>query len=152
MRAAIRLTAALAAVSLGSAARAQTVAITGGTVYPVSGPRIENGTVLLRDGKVVAVGANVAVPAGAQRIDATGKTIVPGFINAHGHLNADPSNRPIPEKLAAQLRVYADYGVTAVVVLGLIARAVVDHRVQARRLADLEARGIRRRSAGRRTA
>ena len=41
---------------------AQTIAITGGKVYPVSGPPIENGTVLIRDGKIVAVGANVAVP------------------------------------------------------------------------------------------
>jgi len=62
--------------------RAQTVAITGGKVYPVSGPPIENGTVLVRDGKIVAVGANVAVPNGATRIDATGKWVTPGLINA----------------------------------------------------------------------
>nr|MBP7548823.1 hypothetical protein [Gemmatimonadaceae bacterium] len=49
-----------------STARAQTVAIIGGTVHPVSGPRIENGTVLIRDGKVVAVGADVAIPADAR--------------------------------------------------------------------------------------
>ena len=64
------------------ALRAQTVAITGGKVYPVSGPPIENGTVLVRDGKIVAVGANVAVPNGATRIDATGKWVTPGLINA----------------------------------------------------------------------
>jgi imidazolonepropionase-like amidohydrolase len=62
--------------------RAQTIAITGGKVYPVSGPAIENGTVLVRDGKIVAVGANVAVPNGATRIDATGKWVTPGLINA----------------------------------------------------------------------
>jgi imidazolonepropionase-like amidohydrolase len=72
-----------AAVSLGAGvAGAQTIAITGGTVYPVSGPKIENGTVLVRDGKVVAVGANVAVPAGAQRVNATGKWVTPGLVNA----------------------------------------------------------------------
>ena len=70
------------AVIPGSAARAQTVAIVGGTVYPVSGPRIEHGTVLIRDGRIVAVGANVAVPAGATTIDATGKWVTPGLINA----------------------------------------------------------------------
>jgi len=57
--------AAVLAVVTGSAAGAQTVAIVGGTVYPVSGPKIERGTVLIRDGRIVAVGANVAVPAGA---------------------------------------------------------------------------------------
>jgi imidazolonepropionase-like amidohydrolase len=62
--------------------RAQTVAITGGKVYPVSGAPIENGTVLVRDGKIVAVGADVAVPADARRIDATGKWVTPGLVNA----------------------------------------------------------------------
>ena len=73
----------LAAAALaGTAAQAQTIAITGGKVYPVSGPAIENGTVLIRDGKIAAVGANVSVPADAQRIDATGKWVTPGLINA----------------------------------------------------------------------
>jgi len=71
---------ALAALPL--AAQAQTVAITGGRVHPVSGPVIENGTVLIRDGKIVAVGANVSVPEGATRVDATGKWVTPGLVNA----------------------------------------------------------------------
>ena len=66
----------------GSAARAQTIAITGGKIYPVSGPVIERGTVLMRDGKIVAVGADVVIPADAQRIDATGKIVTPGLVNA----------------------------------------------------------------------
>jgi imidazolonepropionase-like amidohydrolase len=43
---------------------------------------------------------------------------MPGVINAHAHLNADVSNRSIRDKLIGQLKVYADYGVTTVVVLG----------------------------------
>lgn len=70
----------VAALALG--AGAQTIAITGGRVYPVSGPVIENGTVLIRDGRIVAAGASVAIPADAQRIDATGKWVTPGLINA----------------------------------------------------------------------
>src|SRR6185295_14286384 len=74
---------ATVALSLAaSVAVGQTVAITGGKVYPVSGPVIENGTVLVRDGKIVAVGANVTVPNDATRIDATGKWVTPGLINA----------------------------------------------------------------------
>lgn len=71
-------------LSLGaaSAAHAQTIAITGGKVFPVSAPPIDNGTVLIRDGRIVAVGANVAVPADAKRIDATGKWVTPGIFNA----------------------------------------------------------------------
>jgi imidazolonepropionase-like amidohydrolase len=68
--------------SFANVSSAQTIAITGGKVYPVSGPVIENGTVLMRDGKIVAVGANVAIPSDAQRIDATGKVVTPGIVNA----------------------------------------------------------------------
>jgi imidazolonepropionase-like amidohydrolase len=82
-RRALRRTVAASVVALSSTgAAAQTVAITGGTVYPVSGPKIENGTVLIRDGRIVAVGTDVRIPEGAQRIDATGKWVTPGLINA----------------------------------------------------------------------
>lgn len=60
----------------------QTIAITNGKVYPVSGQPITNGTVLIRDGVIAAVGANVAIPVGAQKIDATGKVVTPGLINS----------------------------------------------------------------------
>ena len=75
----------LAAVLLSVAslpAMSQTIAITNGKVYPVSGPPISNGTVLIRDGVIVAVGMNVSIPAGAQRIDANGKIVTPGLINS----------------------------------------------------------------------
>lgn len=65
---------------------AQTIAITGGTVYPVSGPKIEQATVLIRDGRIAAVGTNVVVPADATRIDATGKWVTPGFIDGAGQM------------------------------------------------------------------
>jgi len=65
---------------------AQTIAITGGTVYPVSGPKIEHATVLIRDGRIVAVGANVTVPADAAKIDATGKWVTPGLIDGAGQM------------------------------------------------------------------
>jgi imidazolonepropionase-like amidohydrolase len=76
-------TAGLVAIATSSGVGAQTVAIVGGTVFPVSGPRIERGTVLMRDGRIVAVGANVAVPAGATTIDASGKWVTPGLVNAN---------------------------------------------------------------------
>lgn len=86
------------AVIAPRALTAQTVAITGGTVYPVSGAPIQNGTVLIRDGKIVAVGSDVAVPSGAVRVDATGKIVTPGFINAGTQLGlveigGEPSTR-----------------------------------------------------------
>ncbi|HET7464952.1 MAG TPA: amidohydrolase family protein [Longimicrobium sp.] len=72
-----------AALLLAAApAAAQTIAITGGTVYPVSGPPIRGGTVLIQGGRIAAVGANVAIPADARRIDATGKWVTPGLFES----------------------------------------------------------------------
>ena len=61
-------------------------AIVGGRVIPVEGEPIEGGTVLLRDGKIAAVeGPGFAVPSGVAVVDATGKWVLPGFIDAHAH-------------------------------------------------------------------
>src|SRR5919106_6002277 len=65
---------------------AQTIAITGGTVYPVSGPKLAGATVLIRDGRIAAVGTTVAIPSGATRIDAAGKWVTPGLIDGGGQM------------------------------------------------------------------
>ncbi len=88
---AIALAGAAAALCAPRAAMAQVIAITGGKVYPVSGPPIENGTVVITNGKITAVGANVAVPAGARRVDASGKWVTPGLINAQTTLGVHES-------------------------------------------------------------
>lgn len=75
-------------------AQSQVIAITGGTVHPVSGPRIEHGTVLIRDGRIADVGAKVVVPAGATIIDATGKVVTPGLINANTTLGLSEAGGP----------------------------------------------------------
>ena len=75
-----------AALAIVSPAGAQTIAITGGKVYPVSGPPIEGGTVVIVNGKITAVGRDIAIPAAAQRIDATGKIVTPGFVNSSTQL------------------------------------------------------------------
>ena len=74
------------------AASAATVAIRGGTVLTITGATIQNGTVLVRDGKITAVGANVTIPQGAQVVDATGKFVMPGIIDAHLHIALDSIN------------------------------------------------------------
>ena len=59
-----------------------TYAIRNARIVTVSGPDIENGTVVIRDGKIEAVGANVSVPAGTQTIDGRGLSVYPGMIDA----------------------------------------------------------------------
>ena len=62
--------------------QSRTIALVGGTLYPVSGPPIEKGTLLLAKGKITAIGPNVTVPDGAEVVDLTGKRIYPGLFDA----------------------------------------------------------------------
>src|SRR6476659_1813021 len=64
----------------------QPVLITNATVLTATGDRIARGSILLRDGKVVAVGASLDAPAGATVVDGTGKWVTPGIIDPHSHL------------------------------------------------------------------
>jgi imidazolonepropionase-like amidohydrolase len=97
---------ALAACQIVSAAEVE--AFVGARVIDGTGrSALEHATIIVRNGRIKAIGASVAIPAGAQTIDLAGKTIIPGLINAHGHVT-DP----------AQLGVYARYGVTTVFSLG----------------------------------
>lgn len=72
----------MAAHAIVAPVTAQPIAITGGTVFPGAGPKIERGTVVIVNGKITAVGPNVTVPAGATIVDATGKWVTPGLIHA----------------------------------------------------------------------
>ncbi|MBJ7498382.1 MAG: amidohydrolase [Sphingopyxis sp.] len=64
------------------------VALVGATVLTATGEEIANGTVLMEGGKIAAVGASLAVPDGYRTIDARGKWVTPGVIDAHSHLGA----------------------------------------------------------------
>jgi imidazolonepropionase-like amidohydrolase len=82
------------------------VAIVGGTILTV-GPQgtIEKGTVLIRDGKIAAVGRDVQVPAGATVIDATGRFVMPGIIDAHSHTAVEEGVNECTESVTAEVRV-----------------------------------------------
>jgi imidazolonepropionase-like amidohydrolase len=62
------------------------LAIVGGRVVPVAGPPVEDGVVLVADGRIEAVGRDLRVPEGAERVDAAGKVVLPGLVDAHTHL------------------------------------------------------------------
>ena len=71
---------------------------------------IDNATIVVQNGRIVAAGpaASVTIPSGAERVSLTGKTVIPGLINAHGHVN----------DTARDLATYGAYGVTTVYSLG----------------------------------
>jgi imidazolonepropionase-like amidohydrolase len=84
---------------------------------------IDNATIVVRGGKIVAVGpgASVTVPAGAERIALTGKHVIPGLVNAHGHVGNTvgmEQGKYSADNVLRDLRTYAAYGVTTVYSLG----------------------------------
>src|SRR5207237_7039839 len=62
---------------------AETFVLTNARIVPVSTPVIERGAVVVQDGKIAAVGAQIKPPAGAKKIDATGLTVYPGMIDGY---------------------------------------------------------------------
>ncbi len=68
------------------------VAIRNATLITVSRGTITNGTIVMRDGKIAAIGANVSIPAGATVVDGSGKFVTPGLIDAHSHIGNDAIN------------------------------------------------------------
>lgn len=77
----------VALLMAGAPLAAETIAITGGRVATVANPEpIDGATVIIRDGRITAVGVGVAVPAGARIIDATGKWVTPGLIAGNSFL------------------------------------------------------------------
>jgi imidazolonepropionase-like amidohydrolase len=84
---------------------------------------IDNATIVVRGGKIVGVGpaASVTIPAGAERASLTGKTVIPGLVNAHGHVGNTvglEQGHYSAENVQKDLRTYAAYGVTTVYSLG----------------------------------
>jgi imidazolonepropionase-like amidohydrolase len=62
------------------------MAIVGGRVLPIEGTPFEAGAILIEDGRITALGPDIPVPDGAERIDAAGKVILPGLVDAHVHV------------------------------------------------------------------
>ena len=88
------------------------LAITGVSLIPMTGDTlVPDATVLVRNGRIVAAGANVAVPAGARRIDGRGRYLIPGLADMHTHLYADDDRAP-DSAAPAELGVILANGVT----------------------------------------
>jgi imidazolonepropionase-like amidohydrolase len=84
-------------------------------------PPVDNATLVVRDGRIVSAGAKVDVPAGARTASLAGKTVMPGLVNAHGHVGDTEGlqgGRYSADNVMRDLRLYAAYGVTTVVSLG----------------------------------
>jgi imidazolonepropionase-like amidohydrolase len=101
-QAATKDTARLLAYPIPPAARL--VAITNATIMTAAKGTIPKGTVLIRDGKIAAVGPDVNVPNGAQVIDGNGKYVIPGIVDAHSHSASEAINEGT-QSITAQVRM-----------------------------------------------
>lgn len=81
-RAAARPTGGAQQASAPAAPTGETVAIVNARILPVSGPAIDKGTILMRDGRIAALGSDVQVPAAARVIDASGRIVTPGLLDS----------------------------------------------------------------------
>lgn len=106
-----RILALAAAAALGAdALGAQVVALRGGRIHTIAGPVIERGTVLMRDGKIAAVGADVRIPANARIVDVSGKTILPGLVDAMTYFGLEgPDLNETAEPITPELNVLDGY-------------------------------------------
>jgi imidazolonepropionase-like amidohydrolase len=115
----------VAALALAAAVSAQTpattIALVGARVIDGTGAApIANAIILVSNGRIERIGpaASLKIPSGATRIDVAGKTIIPGLINAHGHLGHGDSKLSVYDQIIQQLQLYAKFGVTTVYALG----------------------------------
>ncbi len=85
---AVRISSVAAFTFFALIAKAETIAFTGATIMPVTQPAIENGTLVIRENRILAVGPadSVRIPRGARTVDASGTVVMPGLVDSHSHI------------------------------------------------------------------
>src|ERR1700678_3809286 len=94
MKRALLMTVILASAIVAPRAQAQnpsTILIQNATIFTVTQGNIEHGGILIKDGKIAAVGVDLKAPEGATVIDGTGQFVIPGIIDCHSHIAVDGS-------------------------------------------------------------
>jgi imidazolonepropionase-like amidohydrolase len=116
------LTLAAAFLFAGSAS-AQVTTLTNATLIDGSGAAPQPGlTIVMENGRIRDIGPSVSAPAGANVVDLTGKFVVPGIINGHGHVGPAPHEK--------QVRQYALYGVTTTTSMESDPDAILDYKAR----------------------
>jgi len=99
---------------LSSAAHAQNLTITNARILDGTGRVIERGAIVVRDGKIVSVSATAPAANGGRTINAGGKTVMPGFIDAHRHIVTGDAAQWLTQRAAQQMQEFLEAGFTTV--------------------------------------
>ena len=90
---------------LAASRQARVFALRNATLVTVTKGTVQNGTVVVRDGKIVEAGANVNVPAGAEVVDVSGRYITPGIIDCHSHIATDGGVNEGSQSISCEVRI-----------------------------------------------
>jgi imidazolonepropionase-like amidohydrolase len=109
----------------------ETIAVKGATILTVTKGTIENGVILISNGKITAVGADVPIPEGAKVIDASGQFVMPGIIDAHTHIALDwgdvneATSPSTPQVRMAEVLIPDSYSIYRAVAGGVTAAKIM---------------------------
>jgi imidazolonepropionase-like amidohydrolase len=102
----LRQTALVLALACAAYPQPAPTVFTGAHIIPIAGPEINNGVLVVSNGKIVAIGAagSVTIPTGAKTVDATGKIIMPGLVDSHSHIG-EPEGGDASSPIQPDVRV-----------------------------------------------
>ncbi|RME41843.1 MAG: amidohydrolase, partial [Planctomycetota bacterium] len=96
------------------------------TILPVTAPTLTDASLLILDGKIRAIGRDIEAPPNVTRIDATGRFVIPGFVDAHSHLGLDAVNE-WPLAISAEVRIADVINPTSVAIYRAVAGGTTTH-------------------------
>lgn len=98
--------ACMALMPAAAASQAAPVALVGARIHTAAGPAVENGTIVFQDGVITALGAGIVPSDGAQVVDLAGMVVIPGMLDNHSHIGADPRDlNEFPVRFGPQHRI-----------------------------------------------
>lgn len=134
-------------IGLCGGAGAQDLVVTNARILDGAGGVIENGTVVVDDGVITAVGAGTASLAGATVVDAEGRSVMPGFIDAHRHLGGGAPTW-LDEEAPAAMQAWLDAGFTTILDALAIGPSMEQYAELRRRIDSGQIRGPRLKLSG----
>ena len=138
--------ASLLCLGSGQNLRAQDLLITNARIIDGTGVTIDQGSVVVRNGRIASVSAGATTAPGLTEIDAQGMTLMPGFIDAHRHIMRGNADQWLREQATERMQEFLDAGFTTILSAGDGLDGIIELR---RRLAEGELAGPRLLTSGR---